>query len=1079
MVAKITKLLNCVICLLILILYSTYLSAQPYTPDQPVEQWINKMFNSDRTSNFLPEFDDSYGVVFRDLNNDQLADLYVVRFRNLNRLFINQGPQKPFKDFTIESGLGGNLMPSGKQNLELGASAADVDNNGWPDILITGWGIASFLFFQKHNLQFQSISLNTILKSPLDGNAGIWSDINKDGYLDLFVTDEHNRNHLVMNRGFGELPIVKSDFGIDSTQATSQGAAFADVDEDGFPDLYICNWFATDIFLKNINGRYFKKVDLPILHLNEAINSNSASFGDIDNDGDLDLLVSDREGKSRLYRNDTMPGDTSWNFSDISSEAGIDNSFPAYGSIIADLNNDGWQDIFFTNIGPNLLYLNEGNGKFYKAYKDPFPFKSMKDNYSTGLAVADYDNDGDLDLFVSNKDTNSVFYINPLNNQNFLRFQLRGVKSNWDAIGSKIWLYEQIDDDSLRLCGYREISGGSSYLSFCEPTVHFGIPNDNLYQAVIEFPSNKKIVKKNLEKGRVYLIEELGGLQKVLILSYRWAAFTIATEDFWINTFLFLFMVTLVGGFIYFSNIRYGWKNKQIIWFLISILLVLYILFALQTGSKFLTIILSQLGALSILIITTTIFMEKIRRLEIQRYGPRKLLQDFTHKLIFIKDNKELFEQLTSTVHRAMSAHFCSILDIQDMTVHQALFSGMASKQNFQFNPSEELKQRLIEHTIILSDKLIQLIPELKNQQIDIAIPIKRSNKLYALMILGKSENKQEYLSEDLNVLGILANQTAIAIENNIYIEETKNLIKKVTEAEVQKKYVKELEEKNQSLQKLYRTLQETQSQLIQSEKMASLGQLVAGVAHELNNPISFIYANMKELENYINAIEEILKLLLSNINKSDLQEKLRSTVSRLEEKYDLEFIQKDIHSLINESVEGGRRVKEVVQNLRNFSRLDEGDIKPVDIHEGLNSTLLLLNNEIKNRIEIIKDYGELPKVECHPGHINQVFMNLLLNSIQAIEAEGKIWISSKTDNGQVEIIIKDSGKGIPQNIKDKIFDPFFTTKPVGKGTGLGLNICYNIIKNHHGEIYVESEEGEGTTFHIRLPAKMKKGKVS
>ena len=196
------------------------------------------------------------------------------------------------------------------------------------------------------------------------------------------------------------------------------------------------------------------------------------------------------------------------------------------------------------------------------------------------------------------------------------------------------------------------------------------------------------------------------------------------------------------------------------------------------------------------------------------------------------------------------------------------------------------------------------------------------------------------------------------------------------------------------------------------------------------------------------------------------------------EEKYDLEFIQKDIHSLINESVEGGRRVKEVVQNLRNFSRLDEGDVKPVDIHEGLNSTLLLLNNEIKNRIEIIKDYGELPKVECHPGHINQVFMNLLLNSIQAIEAEGKIWINTKTVNGQVEIIIKDSGKGIPQDIKDKIFDPFFTTKPVGKGTGLGLNICYNIIKNHAGEIYVESEEDKGTTFHIKLPVKMKKGKA-
>lgn len=1077
--AKVENLQYRITFLLFIILCSKLISAQTYhDPDGSVAQWINKMFNPNQTADFLPEFDDSYGVVFRDLNNDQLADLYVVRFRNLNRLFINQGPKKPFADFTIDSELGGNLMPRGKQNLELGASAADVDNNGWPDILLTGWGVTSTLFFQNKNLQFRPKILNDIFDlQKLDANAGIWSDINKDGNLDLFITDEHNHNHILINKGFGKFEINDNNFGIDSTYSTSQGATFADVDEDGFSDLYVCNWFAPDFFFKNINGKYFKQIQVPISHLIDSLNSNSASFGDIDNDGDLDLIVADREGKSRLYRNDIVPGDTSWTFSDISHEAGIDNSLPAYGSIIADLNNDGWPDIFFTNIGPNLFYLNKGNGKFYQAYKDPFPFVSMKEKYSTGSAIADYDNDGDLDLFVSNKDTNSVFYINPLNNQNFIRLQLRGVKSNWDAIGSKVWLYEQIGNDSLELCGYREISGGSSYLSFCEPTVHFGIANDNLYQIVIEFPSNKKIVKRNLEKGRVYLIEELGGFQRVAILSYRWAAFTIATEDFWINTFLFFFMVILVGGFIYFSNVRYGWKNKQIIWFLISILVVLYILFAVQTGAKFLIIILSQLGALSILIITTTVFMEKIRRLEIQRYGPRKLLQDFTHKLIFIKDNKELFEQLNSTVHIAMNTQFCSILEIREMTVHQTSFSGKASKQNLQFDPSKELKQSLTEYSIITSDELNQLIPESKNQQIDVAIPISRNNKLYALLILGKSVNKREYLSEDLNVLRILASQAAIAIENNIYIEETKNLIKKVTEAEVQKKYVKELEEKNQSLQNLYRTLQETQSQLIQSEKMAGLGQLVAGVAHELNNPISFIYANMKELENYINAIEKILQLILSNMNKPHLQEELQRTISQLEKKYDLEFIQKDIHSLINESVEGGRRVKEVVQNLRNFSRLDEGEIKSVDLHEGLNSTLLLLNNEIKNRIEVIKEYGKLPKIECHPGHINQVFMNILINAIQAINGAGKIWISTKILDDQVEILIKDSGKGIPQNIKNKVFDPFFTTKPVGKGTGLGLSISYNIIKNHNGEIYVESEENKGTTFHIKLPVKMKKGK--
>ena len=161
------------------------------------------------------------------------------------------------------------------------------------------------------------------------------------------------------------------------------------------------------------------------------------------------------------------------------------------------------------------------------------------------------------------------------------------------------------------------------------------------------------------------------------------------------------------------------------------------------------------------------------------------------------------------------------------------------------------------------------------------------------------------------------------------------------------------------------------------------------------------------------------------------------------------------------------------MQNLRNFSRLDEGEVKSVDLHEGLNSTLLLLNNEIKNRIQVIKDYGELPKVECHPGHINQVFMNLLLNAIQAIEGEGKIWINTKTLDGYVEITIRDSGQGIPEDIKNRVFDPFFTTKPVGRGTGLGLSISYGIIKNHQGEISVDSESGKGTAFHIKLPVKM------
>lgn len=1041
--------------------------------EPPPNNWVNNFFKSQQTSELIPEFDDSYGVVFRDLNNDQLADLYVVRFRNLNRLFINQGQGKPFEDRTIESGLGGNLMPRGEQNLELGASSVDFDNNGWPDILIAGWGVASSLFYHNRNLHFSLKSLNAIANTSLDANAGIWADVNKDGWLDLFITDEHSINHLLINKGFGKFRAGNQEFAIDSTQSTSQGAAFGDVDGDGFSDLYICNWFVPDVLLKNVEGKYFQRVRLPIPHLTDSLNSNSVTFGDIDNDGDLDMMVTDRQGSSRLYRNDISVGDSLWRFTDITQNAGIQNRYPAYGSIIADLNNDGWQDIFFTNIGPNLIYLNKGDGQFYLAYSEPFPFISMKKKYSTGSAVADYDNDGDLDLFVANKDTNSVFYTNPLNDEGFLRIHLRGVRSNHDAIGSKVWLYEQVEKDSLVLSGFREICGGSGYLSFSEPVAHFGVAPGKSYQAVIEFPSGEKIVRENLQSGENYFIEELGGFQKALILSYRWIVFTSSTEDFWANVFLFLLMVAVVSGFIYLSILRYGWKNKQTAGFLISILVVFYILFVIQSDDEFLTIILTQLGALFILIIGTAVFMEKIRRLEMKRYAARKLIQDFIQQLIFIKNNQELYDQLAQTIQKAMNARFCVVMGIEDSALYPTAAAGSRNGIS-KFSLTEKLKQHLLAESTIAKEKFDEIIPGLADAETDLVIPLSRKDKLYGVLLLGKSESEKSYLPEDVSILQILANQAAIAIENNNYLEEAKQLIKKVTESEVQKKYIKELEEKNQTLKELNRTIQETQSQLIQSEKMASIGQLVAGVAHELNNPISFIYANMKELENYVVAIEEVLRLLRDDRDKPDWQQNLKRKLEELQENYDLEFIRQDIHSLIDESIEGGHRVKEIVQNLRNFSRIDEGDFKSVDLHDGLDSTLLLLNNEIKNRIKVIRDYGKLCKVECHPGHINQVFMNLLLNAIQSIEGEGQIRIATRQTNEHVEIEISDSGKGIPENVKNKIFDPFFTTKPVGKGTGLGLSISYGIIKNHGGEITMESKTGEGTTFWIKLPVKAK-----
>jgi len=1034
------------------------------------QEWVNQMFRLHETSELLPEFDDCYGVVFRDLNNDKFADLYIVRFRNLNRFFINQGPGLPFEDYTITSGLGGNLMPRGGQNLELGASAADFDNNGLPDILIVGWGVATSLFRQDGLLHFIREPLESVIRPPLDANGGFWADINTNGNLDLFITDEHAPNRLFINDGFGKLSWATERLEA-ATPSISQGASFADLDNDGYPDLYVCNWFLPDFLYHNISGERFDRISSPIAHLSDSLNSNGITFGDIDNDGDLDFIVTDRDRNTHLYRNEQIPSGRDWHFTDITEISGLINPYPSYGSVIADLNNDGWQDVFFTNIGPNQLYLNKA-GQFKLAYEEEHPFTTIKENYSTGAAVADFDNDGDLDLFVSNKDTNSIFYWNPLNKKNFLRFGFEGVKSNRDAIGAKVWLYEVGNSEQIKLTGYREISGGSGYLSFSEPIAHFGVLPEKKYRAKIIFPSGTEIIAENLIAGATMYIDEFGGIRKTISHLWHELLLTTSKEDFWLNLLLFLSMLTLVGTFLSIAMNRYGWRNRQIIYFLIIILAILYLLFLVLSGSSFFRILISQIGFLILFAAITIIFMEQIRKIELRRFGYRKTLQDFSEQLIFIKDNSILNNQLVKTIQNSLNVKFCILFEIKNGVLQRRAVAGDSKNILSKINFSDEQKKLVLEETILPQAKLEKIFPDISNIGARLAISLSSKNTLFAVIYLGKPQILREFAPEDMSLLRTLANQAAIAIENNRFIEETKELTQKITESEIQKKYVEELEQKNQRLQELYQTLKETQFQLVQSEKMASLGQLVAGIAHELNNPISFVYANMKELENYLSEIDKILTTIKSQIALN--RDKKSSLVDNGEfhGNDDIDFIQRDIKDLIRESLEGSHRMKDVVQNLKNFSRLDEAEIKQVDIHQGLESTLMLLNNEIKNRITIHKNYGKIPLVECQPGHINQVFMNILINAIQAIENKGNIWISTKTANEKVEIEIRDNGRGIPENIRNKIFDPFFTTKPVGEGTGLGLSISYGIIERHGGTIDLKSEAGKGTTFIVNLPIK-------
>jgi two-component system NtrC family sensor kinase len=271
----------------------------------------------------------------------------------------------------------------------------------------------------------------------------------------------------------------------------------------------------------------------------------------------------------------------------------------------------------------------------------------------------------------------------------------------------------------------------------------------------------------------------------------------------------------------------------------------------------------------------------------------------------------------------------------------------------------------------------------------------------------------------------------------------------------------KALKGKIQELEKANNEIRDTQAKLVHTAKMASLGQLVAGVAHELNNPIGFIYSNMSHLRDYSQKL----------IHLVEVAEKTPGSLQAEKEKADLAYIAKDLPKLISSCEDGARRTRDIVLGLRNFSRLEESQIKLVDLHEGLEDTLRLLAGELRNRIKVVKNFGTLPKVECYPSQLNQVFMNVLSNAAQAIENDGEIQITTKAlGEDRVEVAIKDSGKGMNKQTLEKIFDPFFTTKSLGRGTGLGLSISYGVVQKHGGEILVSSEVGKGTEFKIILP---------
>ncbi len=299
-------------------------------------------------------------------------------------------------------------------------------------------------------------------------------------------------------------------------------------------------------------------------------------------------------------------------------------------------------------------------------------------------------------------------------------------------------------------------------------------------------------------------------------------------------------------------------------------------------------------------------------------------------------------------------------------------------------------------------------------------------------------------------------NRTEIGLLTETFNEMTYKIYQ--TRSDLRKK-IKELELANTELK-------EAQGKLVHSAKMNSLGQLVAGVAHELNNPIGFIFSNTTHLKDYSQKLFDLI----------EAAEKAPHEIKKFKDDIDFEYIKKDLPKLIKSCQDGAQRTRDIVLGLRNFSRLEEAQLKEIDLREALDTTLELLQGEIKNRLQVHRQYETIPPVLCYASQINQVFMNILSNAVQAIQGAGQLWVTTiplkanVNQPGRVQISIQDSGMGMDSVTLEKIFEPFFTTKGVGQGTGLGLSISYGIIQNHGGEIQVRSQKGIGTEFVIIIP---------
>jgi signal transduction histidine kinase/PAS domain-containing protein len=411
------------------------------------------------------------------------------------------------------------------------------------------------------------------------------------------------------------------------------------------------------------------------------------------------------------------------------------------------------------------------------------------------------------------------------------------------------------------------------------------------------------------------------------------------------------------------------------------------------------------------------------------------------------------------------------VITVHDSTEMKVVAQEIEEK-NREIDENRQKLKSALEEISFLIDRVV------KEQSLDIRFTNPNIRKCYEVMKCGKKECRCYGQGEQRcwqiagtscggKVQGVFAEKFGNCSICVIYKNATNDPIYQIGEHFNNMMHM--LEISREELEFAYAELKRTQAQMLQNEKMASIGQLAAGIAHEVNNPMGFISSNIETLAKYADRLIEYIKMQADFIESSDLK-KSPEALKYERRKLKIDYITEDVKGLIKESLDGADRVKKIVSDLKSFSRVDEAGYKHADINECIESALNMISNEIRDKAAVKKEYGNIPQIKCYPQQLNQVFMNIFINALQAIDKHGEITIKTWLDKEYIRISISDTGCGIPADKIERIFEPFYTTKDVGKGAGLGLNIAYNIIKKHNGEIKVESKIGEGTTFTVKIP---------